>query len=212
MRTPFWLILTLAVAAPARGEDLVFENDVVRWVIGGHWAKTSPDVRRGYLFTDLTEANCEETIPYAKLGEFGYVMTYDGTWTSSLGSYPINLQNFPKGEESLKAAVERCHAAGLKVGLHMLTSFVHKHDPLARPKPDPRLLKDAQAVLAADIDAQAQEMAASTAVDAFPAEAVFYGDARQGFDIQIDDELIHYQRLEPGSRKFLQCVRGYAGA
>jgi hypothetical protein len=179
--------------------------------IGRQWAKTSADVRRGYLFTDLTEANCEETIRYAKLGEFGYVMTYDGTWASSLGSYPINLQNFPKGEESLKATVERCHAAGLKVGLHMLTSFVHKHDPLARPKPDRRLLKDAEAVLAADIDEKAQEIAAGTAVDAFPAEAVFYGDARQGFDIQIDDELIHYRRLDPAARKFLQCVRGYAG-
>jgi hypothetical protein len=87
--------------------------------IAGRWAKTSSDVRRGYLFTDLTEANADETIRYAKLGEFGYVMTYDGTWSASLGSYPINLKNFPKGEESVKAVLDKCHAAGLKVGMHM---------------------------------------------------------------------------------------------
>ena len=30
--------------------------------IGGQWGKRSDDIRRGYLFTDLTEANADETI------------------------------------------------------------------------------------------------------------------------------------------------------
>ncbi len=122
--------------------------------LGGQWAKTSRAVKTGYLFTDLTEANADETIRFAKLGGFEYIMTYDSTWSKSLGSYPINTSNFPGGEASLKATVDKCHAAGLKVGLHFLTSFVGKNDPLVRPRPDPRLLKDDQATLAADIDAK----------------------------------------------------------
>ncbi len=179
--------------------------------IGGHWAKRSPDVRRGYLFVDMTEHNVDEAIRYAKLGEFGYIMTYDGTWASSLGSYPINLKNFPRGEESLKATIDKCHAAGLKVGMHMLTSFVGKNDPLVRPKPDPRLLKDAEAVLAADIDEHAQEIPSATALDHFPLSPAFYGDQRQGLDILIDDEIIHYRQIDHQGRKFLRCVRGFAG-
>ena len=180
--------------------------------LGGQWAKTSQDVRRGYLFTDMTEANADETIRYAKLGGFGYVMTYDSTWSTSLGSYPINLKNFPKGEESLKAVIDKCHAAGLKVGMHMLTSFVGKNDPLVRPRPDPRLLKDAHAELAVDLDAQAKEIPSAAALDGFPKEPAYYGAAKQGFEIAIDDELIRYARIGgPDSRTFLQCQRGYAG-
>jgi hypothetical protein len=43
----------------------------------------------------------------------------------------------------------------------MLTSFVAKNDPLVHPVPDARLLKDAEATLAADVDARARELAAT---------------------------------------------------
>ena len=138
-------------------------------------------------------------------------MAYDSTWSASLGSYPINTKNFPKGEESLKAVVEKCHAAGLKVGLHMLTSFVGKNDPLVTPKPDPRLLKDGEAALAADVDVAAVELRAAGPLDGFPREGAFYGDARQGMDLAIDDEIIHYADIAgPRGHAFLRCTRGFA--
>ena len=180
--------------------------------IEGHWAKRSPDARRGYFFVDLTEANADEVIRYAKLGEFAYVMTYSGTWSTSLGSYPINERNFPRGEASLKATVDKLHAAGLKVGLHMLTSFVHKHDPLVRPKPDPRLLKDARATLADAVDAQATAIRSATPLEAFPASPAYYGAAKQGMTFVIDDEIVLYREIGgPDGQTFGRCTRGYAG-
>jgi hypothetical protein len=180
--------------------------------LGGQWGKTSRAVRTGYLFTDLTQANADETIRFAKLGGFEYIMTYDSTWSTSLGSYPINTKNFPDGEANLKATVDKCHAAGLKVGLHFLTSFVGKNDPLVRPRPDPRLLKDDQATLAADIDDKATEITATGSLASFPTEGAFYGDNKAGFDIQIDDELIQYRAIGgPGTSTLLRCTRGFAG-
>jgi hypothetical protein len=180
--------------------------------LGGQWAKTSRAVHTGYLFTDLTESNADETIRFARLGGFEYIVTYSGTWSSSLGSYPINTSNFPQGEASLKATVGKCHAAGLKVGLHFLTSFVDKSDPLVRPRPDPRLLKDDQATLAADIDEKTVEITATGPLTSFPTEGAFYGDTKAGFDIQIDDEMIQYRAIGgPDSRTFLRCTRGFAG-
>jgi hypothetical protein len=165
-----------------------------------------------YLFTDLTEANADETIRFAKLGGFGYIMTYSSTWSSSLGSYPINTKNFPKGEESLRAVIDKCHAAGLKVGMHMLTSFVSKRDPLVSPKPDPRLLKDDEATLAADFDEKAKEIIAAEALTGFPTERAYYGGAKAGLDVQIDDEVIQYRAIGgANSERFLRCVRGFAG-
>jgi hypothetical protein len=180
--------------------------------IDGHWAKRSPMARRGYLFLDMTEANVDEVIRYARLGEFGTVMLYDGTWATSLGSYPINTGNYPGGEDGLKATVARLHAAGLKAGLHMLTSFVGKNDPLVRPKPDPRLLKDGETTLAADIDAKATEIPATGSLDGFPTEGAFYGDGRQGQTLVIDDEIVHYRETGgPDGRTLLGCTRGFAG-
>ena len=174
--------------------------------LDGTWAKLSEDVRTSYLFTDLTEANAGETIRYAKLGGFRYILVYSGTWAASLGSYPINTGNFPRGEESLKTVIDKCHAAGLKVGMHLLTSFVGKNDPLVRPKPSPWLLKDAEATLATDVSETARELAGVSALAAFPVEDGYYGTAK---DIVIDDEIIHYGQIN--STTFLQSVRGYAG-
>jgi hypothetical protein len=180
--------------------------------LGGQWAKTSRAVRTSYLFTDLTEANADETIRFAKLGGFEYVMTYDSAWSKSLGSYPINTNNFPAGEASLKATVDKCHAAGLKVGLHFLTSFVGKNDPLVRPRPDSRLLKDDHATLATDVDEKVTEIIAAGSLASFPTEGAFYGDAKAGFDIQIDEELIQYRAIGgAGTNTFLRCTRGFAG-
>lgn len=180
--------------------------------IGGKWAKLSDDVRTSYLFTDLTEANADETIRYAKLGGFRYILVYASTWASSLGSYPINLKNFPRGEASLKAVIDKCHAAGLKVGMHMLTSFVGKNDPLVTPKPDPRLLKDAEATLAHDLNETDTQVVTASSLASFPMPRAYGCHANIGSDIQIDDEIIRCSGIA-GDRQeqLVQCKRGFAG-
>src|ERR1039458_8993023 len=174
--------------------------------LGGTWAKRSTDVRTSYLFTDLSEANADETIRYAQLGGFHYILVYSGTWSTSLGSYPINTRNFPHGEKGLKAVIDKCHAAGLKVGMHMLTSFVGKNDPLVRPKPSPWLLKDADAKLATDVSDTVAQLATASALAGLRAEDGYYGAAK---DFQIDDEIIQCGQVN--GLTFLQCVRGFAG-
>jgi hypothetical protein len=181
-------------------------------MIGGQWAKSSQAVRLSYLFTDLTEANADETIRLARLGGFGAIMIYAGTWAASAGSYPINTDNFPSGEDSLKAVIDKCHAAGLKVGMHTLTSMISKTDPLVTPRPDPRLLKDNEATLAATIDSAATVINAVAPLSTFPGQAAVYGVNQGGLDIQIDDEIIEYRTIGgPGNKQFLQCTRGFAG-
>jgi hypothetical protein len=172
--------------------------------IGGTWAKLSKDVRTSYLFTDLSEANADETIRYAKMGGLRYILIYSDTWSASLGSYPINPKSFPHGEAGLKSVIERCHAAGLKVGMHMLTSFVGKNDPLVRPKPDPGLLKDGEAVLATGVSESSTELKAISPL-ALAGSPIQTGSS----DIVIDDEIIHCDQII--GTKFVGCARGFAG-
>jgi len=112
-------------------------------MIDGVWAKLSPEVSTNYLFTDLTEANADETIRYAKMGGFKYILDYSDTWSRSLGSYEINTASFPHGEAGLKSVIDKCHAAGLKVGMHMLTSVISKRDPIAQ-RQDAGLLRNSR--------------------------------------------------------------------
>jgi hypothetical protein len=179
--------------------------------LDGEWAKTSEDARESYLFTDLSERNVDEAIRYAKLAGFGYILITESTWSTSFGSYPINLKNFPGEEISLKAVVEKCHRAGLKVGMHMVTSIVSKADPLVRPRPDLRLLKDAEAIVAHDVGLHSNEISAMGSLAAFPTTAAEYGNAKAGLDIQIDDEIIHYGTLAAAKATFINCARGYSG-
>jgi hypothetical protein len=169
--------------------------------IGGTWAKLSADARTSYLFTDLTEANADETISYAKMGGFRYILIYSGTWSASLGSYPINLKSFPHAEAGLKSVIDKCHAAGLKVGMHMVTSLVGKNDPLVTPRPDPGLLKDGETTLGTDVNEKQTELQATSALGS-PVQ----GDAS---DVVVDSEILHCSRTD--GAKFLQCQRGFAG-
>lgn len=180
--------------------------------LGGEWAKTSRDGRLSYLFTDLTEANVDETIRYAKLGGFGYILIYSSTWSRSKGSYPIHPKYYPSGEAGLKAVVDRCHDAGLKVGIHMLTSFVDKSDPLATPVPDRRLLKNGAAILATDIDETTTDLRATAPIRTFPVPPANFAKNPRGVDVQIDDEIIRYRLIggENGDT-LLECRRGQGG-
>lgn len=180
--------------------------------LNGQWAKFSSDVNESYMFTDLTEANVDETIQYAKRGKFTYILIYSGTWATSNGSYPINTANFPRNEGSLKGVIDKCHSAGLKVGMHILTSFVGKNDPLARQMSALGLLKDAESTLAEDLDEQDKEIVADSILNDFSNEPAYYGSAKAGTDILIEDEIIHYTGISnQKSNVFKQCTRGYSG-
>lgn len=180
-------------------------------MLDGQWAKTSPDGRSSYLFTDLTAANVDQTIRYAKLADLKYILVYAGTWSSSFGSDPINRRNFPDGEASLKTTIAQVHAAGLKVGMHIGTGLIGKNDPLVHPIPDPRLLKDAVATLAEDIGPNAQSLTAADSIAQFPHSSAFYGNRKAGLDVQVDNEILHCTHVGTVPKTFSGCIRGYAG-
>ena len=181
--------------------------------IDGVWAKRSPDIDTNYLFIDLSEKTADQVITYAKMGGFKYVLVPWRSWAESRGSYPINTKNFPKGEESLKAVIGRFHAAGLKVGMHMMTSLVSKNDPLVRPRPDRRLLKDSATALAEDIGARKPTIKAKDDLSAFSDDVRQHDEGvDRGIDIQIDEEIIFCKetgRTEPNV--FSNCQRGAYG-
>ncbi len=187
------------------------EPQVPHMTLDGVWGRRSSDARKSYVFIDMTEANSDEIIRIAKELNFGYILIYANTWSTSLGSYPINTKSFPHGMASFGRVAAKAHAAGLKVGIHCLTGFVGKRDPLVTPKPDPRLAKDGVVHVATDIDTRARFIPTAESPADFPAD-VAYGGERQGFDVQIDDEIVSYRGLSTKPPYGLdKCIRGAYG-
>jgi len=107
------------------------ENIVPTTEIDNRYSKLHPDIKKGYLFIDLSENNVDDIINIAKKTNLKYVLIYNTIWSKSNGSYPINSYYYPNGIVGLKRVVDKLHRNGLKVGLHLLHLLVSKNDPLA---------------------------------------------------------------------------------
>jgi len=177
---------------------------------GGKPIHMTEENRKSYLFTDVSEANVERCIRYAKEMNFGQIMMFQWCWAKTSGHFEINTKAYPKGEESLKATVAKIRAAGLKAGFHLWASKVHKSDKYCTPIPDRRLWKKAKVTLAEDIDDKTDRI-----ITKEPPKG-FYGEKKDipqvWKDIQIGDEIITYERLslEPPFG-FFGCKRGANG-
>lgn len=179
-------------------------------MLDGVWSKVSRDAEKSYLFVDYTEKNVDRAIEYAKKGGFKYLCMYLGTWAKTCGNYKINLENYPRGFESVTATVDKIHAAGLKAGAHTMSGSIYKFDDYVTPIPDKRLAKDGERILAADIGSDDDFIPVTESPEGFSLEASYL--SRGGMDLQIGDELITYSgysTTEPFG--FTGCTRGAHG-
>jgi hypothetical protein len=78
--------------------------------IGGQWAKYSDAVNTSYLFADLTEANANKMIAYAKQAGLGYILVYSlysDTWSSLVA---LQLARWKSSADANRNAAQRATA------------------------------------------------------------------------------------------------------
>lgn len=179
--------------------------------LDGVWNKTSPAVKRSYLFlTNFHEAEFDDALALAQRGGFRMVLLGQESWSRGTGHYEIDRAHFPDGLAGLKRTIGRFHAAGIKVGLHFLSASIYPPDPYIVPVPDRRLVLGVSTTLAADVDAAATFLPTPTPPGAFPAQDGGYEGP--GTVLRIGDELISYRdRSMASSPGFSGCTRGYLG-
>ncbi|MGC9317163.1 MAG: hypothetical protein ACP5KN_03910, partial [Armatimonadota bacterium] len=129
------------VAAPrAQFDEAVMEAERATGLpcpmLDGQWARRSEMAHESYLFaTQVTEADIDTLIDYARLGGFGTLIILKNDWLANHGHYDINTDNFPDGLEGLKRAVRRIHEAGLHAGVHVFGPSISPSDPWVTPVP-----------------------------------------------------------------------------
>ena len=196
--------------------DIEREHNLPSPTLGGHWAKTSTEARKSWMITAITASNpqspvaSERIFALAKSLGVEYIVMGLYSWNSTFGHYAINTKNFPEGIASLKKTADQAHALGLKLGIHIMTASITKNDAYVTPVPDPRLRKEGEVTLAADVDAAAKEIPTQESPAAFGTASGYW--ARGGVDVQIDQEIIRYEGLRDAAPFALTgCKRGAYG-
>ena len=179
--------------------------------IGGPWALDGPNNYGSYLFDfgDLTEQTVDRWIALAR--ELGVTqIDFHGGRSFRFGDCRPDPVLYPHGAASMKAVIDKLHAAGIQAGLHTYAMFINKSCPYVTPVPDPRLGKDASFTLAADLAADAPAVPVVESTGQMSTVTGFF--VRNSVTLQIDDELITYAGVskEP-PYAFTGCVRGAYG-
>ena len=179
--------------------------------LGGPWALGNAGSEGSYLFNfgNLSEQTVEDWIRLA--GSLGFnQIDFHGGGSFRFGDCRPNPQTYPQGYASLKATIDRLHAAGIQAGLHTYAFFIDKNCPWVTPVPDPRLAKDATLTLAAPLEAQGTEVPVAESTQGMSAVTGFF--VRNSVTLQIDDELITYRQVsQQPPYLFTGCQRGAYG-
>lgn len=179
--------------------------------IGGPWALDGADNRRSYLFDfgELTEATVDDWIALAQ--RLGITqIDFHGGRSFRFGDCQPAPDLFPRGVESMKAVIDKLHAAGIQAGLHTYAMFMAKTCPWVTPVPDPRLGSDITLTLAEDLTPEATAMLVTESTAAMSTVTGFF--VRNSTTFRIDDELITYSAAATAPPYgFPTCQRGAHG-
>ncbi len=180
--------------------------------LDGQWARFSDRAYESYLFaTSVVEDDIDTLIDYAKLGGFGTIIILKNSWLANHGHYDINTDSFPDGMASLKAAVDRIHAAGLHAGVHVFGPTISSNDPWITPVPRDELAYVELSPLAEGVDAEAKTITLAAEPEVWPPRT-WRSRAMPGNTVRIGDELIDYVAEEVGPPfRLTGCIRGAYG-
>ncbi len=181
--------------------------------IGGPWALDAEINQGSYLFnfSDLSEEKADDWIKLARSLGLNQI-DFHGGGSFRFGDCEPNPKTYPKGRASLKAVVDKLHAAGLKAGLHTYAFFMDKKCPWVTPVPDRRLAKDATFTLAAPLDASTNLATLLVTEPTTNMSAITGFFVRNSATLHVDDELIVYSGAsQTAPYAFTNCQRGAWG-
>ncbi len=183
-------------------------KDLPHSPIGGPWALGQPITQGSYLFAGgVSEKSVDAWIKLAQ--ELG-MNQINICGPCRHGDYLPNPGLYPNGHDSLKAVVDKLHAAGLKVGLHTFAFFINKACPWVTPVPDPRLAEDATFTLSKALTPESDTVFVNESTEGL--SAIVGTFVRNSVTLRIDDELITYSGISKEPPYALTgCKRGVCG-
>lgn len=194
-------------------KDVAETSPDLAWsTLGGAWALDAPINQGSYLIAMddyVTPANAGEWIAAARAAGASQI-DFHGGKAFRWGDFEVSTEVYPEGRDSLRAAVDAVHQAGMAAGLHTYAFFIDKASPWVAPVPDPRLATDAAFTLAGDLEEDADTLFVNESTEAMSAVTGF--QVRNSATLWVGDELITYTNVtRQAPFAFNGCVRGAYG-
>ena len=179
--------------------------------LGGPWA-LEPSINRGsYLFNfgDLTEETADDWIHVAR--ELGFdQIDFHGGRSFRFGDCRPDPVMYPDGLASLKATVDKLHAAGISAGLHTYAHCISKETAWVTPVPDPGLASDVTFTLAEPVTADDTTIRVVESTENMSTVTGLF--SRNSVTLRLDEELVTFSGVETQSPyAFTGCERGAVG-
>ena len=171
---------------------------------GGPWAMDSDQTYGSYLFGAPTERDVDGWIELCHALGFTQI---DVCGSLNYGDYQPFPHLYPNGFRSVKAVLDKLHAAGIKAGLHTMSFSIDKSCAWVTPTPHPQLAKERSYTLAAPLDAHGTRVALAEPTTDLPKHINYY--IRRSMTLQVDDELIEYTTVDGDAVD--GCKRGAYG-
>lgn len=179
--------------------------------IGGPWALDAPINRGSYLFDfgSCTEKTVDQWIEVVKTLGLNQIDFHTGG-SLRFGDCRPNPDLFPNGRASVKAVIDKLHAAGIAAGLHTYAFFMDKKCPYVTPVPDPGLGKMATFTLAEPLAVDSTTVPVDETTANVSTITGFF--VRNSVTLQIDNELITFAAASKEAPfTFTGCSRGACG-
>ena len=177
---------------------------------GGAWALESPIANGSYVFADITPDQADRWVEFAL--QSGISIVHFHGWWETLGHYGISKSKFPGGYDDVRATAKRLHDAGIRTGMHTLSSCIAvPRDPWVGNGSHIRDFITAKTyTLASILTPEAKEMTIREKPDPRQDSVLTYSG--NGNVIRIGDELIAYSGIErEPPYRFTGLTRGWAG-
>ncbi len=155
-----------------------------------------------YWTSDITPANVDEHIRYAKMGGFSMMLIYYPAFIRShgyeyKGDYIFN-EHYPNGISDLKMVIKTLNDAGISAGFHFLHTHIGVQSSYVTPVADHRLALKEHYTLAKTVS----ETDDVIYVEENPGFAPMYPGARI---LKFDGEIISYESF---SAEYPYCFKG----
>ena len=175
--------------------------------LGGPWAMDSDQPYGSYLFGAPTEQTADSWIDLCRTTGFNQI---DFIGSLNYGDYQPVPEKYPNGVRSVRAVIDKLHAAGIRAGLHTMSFSIDKRCAWVTPVPDPRLAKERTYTLGAGIGASETTVPLAEPTADLPKYTNYF--IRRSMTFQIDDELIEYTHVIDAPLFGVSgCKRGAAG-
>ncbi len=171
-------------------------------MLAGTWGKIASESRSAYLIVDFGESTIDRAIEMTRRAGLRYL--YHSSPFETWGHFKLKSNLFPNGWDGFRACVEKARKAGVRLGFHTLSNFITPNDPYVTPRPDPRLARIGETVLAAKVDPEQKEIPVEKA-DLFRKSTAMN-------TVRVGEELIQYKSVSGEAPwRLLECRRGAWG-